>query len=78
MSCSDQIGLLEMKSLVNYTNTFMVLSDSFATSIFKQGFLRLFAKDNQGHLAMIFDMTFDIRVSFFPTVSFALLSSVSR
>ncbi|TFY70212.1 hypothetical protein EVG20_g2789 [Dentipellis fragilis] len=48
--CLDQVGLLEMKSLPNSTNGVIVLSDSFATSIFKQSFLRIFAKDEQGHL----------------------------
>jgi protein transport protein SEC23 len=62
----DQIGLLEMKSLSNYTNGVMVLSDSFATSIFKQGFLRLFAKDDQGHLTMGFNATFDVQVCAIP------------
>ncbi|KAF8209349.1 hypothetical protein K438DRAFT_1960346 [Mycena galopus ATCC 62051] len=42
--------LVEMKSLQNSTNGVFVLSDSFATSIFKQSFLRLFNKDDQGHL----------------------------
>ena len=55
-----------MKLLANYTNGIMVLSDSFATSILKQGFLRLFAKGDQVHLTMGFNATFDVQVSFFP------------
>ena len=61
--CLDQVGLLEMKSLPNSTNGVMVLSDSFATSIFKQSFLRVFVKDDQGNLQMGFNATFDVQVS---------------
>ncbi|TXT08792.1 hypothetical protein VHUM_02920 [Vanrija humicola] len=58
--CLDQVGLLEMKSLSNATNGFMVISDSFTTAIFKQSFLRTFAKDDQGFLKMGFNGTFDV------------------
>ena len=46
----------------NSTNGVIVLSDSFATSIFKQSFLRIFNKDEQGHLQMGFNATFDVQV----------------
>ncbi|KAK4703717.1 protein transport protein SEC23, partial [Phenoliferia sp. Uapishka_3] len=59
--CLDQVGLLEMKSLANYTNGYMILADSYAMSIFKQSFLRIFAKDEQGHLQMGFNATFDVQ-----------------
>jgi hypothetical protein len=61
--CLDQVGLLEMKSLPNSTNGVMVLSDSFATSIFKQSFLRMFNKDDQDQLEMGFNATFDVQVN---------------
>ena len=61
--CLDQVGLLEMKSMPNSTNGVMVLSDSFATSIFKQSFLRMFNKDGAGFLEMGFNATFDVQVS---------------
>jgi protein transport protein SEC23 len=61
--CLDQVGLLEMKSLPNSTNGVIVLSDSFATSIFKQSFLRMFNKDDQDQLEMGFNATFDVQVS---------------
>ena len=61
--CLDQVGLLEMKSLPNSTNGVMVLSDSFATSIFKQSFLRMFNKDDQDQLEMGFNATFDVQVA---------------
>ena len=51
-----------MKSLPNSTNGVIVLSDSFTTSIFKQSFLRVFNKDDQGNLAMGFNATFDVQV----------------
>lgn len=60
--CLDQVGLLEMKSLANFTNGVMVISDSFATSIFKTSFHRLFDKDAEGHLRMGFNATFDVQV----------------
>lgn len=46
----------------NSTNGVIVLSDSFATSIFKQSFLRVFNKDDQGALQMGFNATFDVQV----------------
>ena len=60
--CLDQVGLLEMKSLANFTNGVMVISDSFATSIFKTSFHRLCDKDAEGHLRMGFNATFDVQV----------------
>lgn len=44
----------------------MVLSDAFTTSIFKQSFLRVFTKDEQGNLEMGFNATFDVQVRLFP------------
>ncbi|KAF9648469.1 hypothetical protein BDM02DRAFT_3144262 [Thelephora ganbajun] len=61
--CLDQVGLLEMRSLPNSTNGVMVLSDAFTTSIFKQSFLRVFTKDEQGHLEMGFNATFDVQTT---------------
>ena len=60
--CLDQIGLLEMKALSNSTNGVMVLSDSFATTIFKEAFFRMFDKDENGFLTMGFNATFDVQV----------------
>ncbi|KAF8903836.1 hypothetical protein CPB85DRAFT_1438173 [Mucidula mucida] len=61
--CLDQVGLLEMKSLPNSTNGVIVLSDGFATSIFKQSFLRIFSKDEAGQLQMGFNATFDVQTT---------------
>ena len=54
-----------MKSMPNSTNGVIVLSDSFATSIFKQSFLRMFNKDQAGFLEMGFNATFDVQVESF-------------
>lgn len=61
--CLDQVGLQEMKSLVNYTNGLMILSDSFATEIFKQSFLRIFSKDSQGFLNMGFNAVLEVQTT---------------
>lgn len=58
--CLDQVGLLEMKSLTNATNGFLIISDSFITAIFKQSFLRTLGKDEQGYLKMGFNGTFEV------------------
>ena len=52
-----------MRALANSTNGVMVMSDSFATSIFKQSFLRAFNKDADGQLEMGFNATFDVQAS---------------
>ncbi|KAI7883721.1 protein transporter SEC23 [Lichtheimia hyalospora FSU 10163] len=61
--CLDQIGLLEMKSMVNSTGGVMILADSFNTAIFKQSFQRVFQKDAQGHLQMGFNATLDVQTT---------------
>jgi len=52
-----------MKSLSNYTNGYMILADSFNMTLFKQSFQRIFVKDEQGHLAMGFNATFDVQTT---------------
>ncbi|KAF8940552.1 protein transporter SEC23 [Dissophora ornata] len=61
--CLDQVGLLEMKSMVNSTGGFMVLSDSFTTSIFKQSFQKIFEKDAEGNLKMGFNATLAVQTT---------------
>ncbi|CED82394.1 protein transporter sec23 [Phaffia rhodozyma] len=61
--CLDQIGLLEMKSLCNATNGFMILADSFSMAIFKQSFLRTLTPDANGDLRMGFNATFDVQTT---------------
>lgn len=59
--CLDQIGLLEMKNLCNYTNGAMVLTDSFQMGLFKQSFQRIFDKDADGRLRAGFNATFSVQ-----------------
>ncbi|KAM0749280.1 putative SEC23-component of COPII coat of ER-golgi vesicles [Meredithblackwellia eburnea MCA 4105] len=59
----DQVGLLEMKSLSNFTNGFMILADSFGMKIFREGFLRVWEKDERGDLRMGFNATFDVQTT---------------
>ncbi|CDR44779.1 RHTO0S10e00320g1_1 [Rhodotorula toruloides] len=63
IGCLDQVGLLEMKTLSNFTNGFMVLADSFSMQLFKASLRRVFAKDDQGHLQMGFNATFDVQTT---------------
>lgn len=63
-ACLDQVGLLEMKTLVNYTNGFMILSDTFAMEIFKKTFQeRVFNKDERGLMNMAFNATLEVTTS---------------
>lgn len=52
-----------MKSLTNSTNGFIVLSDAFSSSVFKQSFARLFSKDKEGCLKMGFGATVEVQCS---------------
>ena len=54
---------MEMKSLMNNTNGFIVLSDAFSSSVFKQSFARLFVKDGEGYLKMGFNATVEVQTS---------------
>ena len=51
-----------MKNLVNMTGGLMILTDSFATSIFKQSFQRIFEKDEAGDLNMGANASLEILV----------------
>uniref|UniRef100_A0AAR2M055 Protein transport protein SEC23 n=1 Tax=Pygocentrus nattereri TaxID=42514 RepID=A0AAR2M055_PYGNA len=57
----DQTGLAEMKCCTNYTGGYMVMADSFNTSLFKQTFQRVFTKDVQGAFKMAFAGTLEIK-----------------
>lgn len=48
---------------MNATNGFIVLSDSFSSSVFKQSFARLFTKDSEGYLKMGFNATLEVQTS---------------
>nr|BAA02209.1 MSEC66 [Mus musculus] len=59
----DQTGLLEMKCCPNLTGGYMVMGDSFNTSLFKQTFQRVFTKDIHGQFKMGFGGTLEIKTS---------------
>ncbi|KAJ5758254.1 uncharacterized protein N7511_006948 [Penicillium nucicola] len=58
--CLDQVGLLEMKNLSNYTGGHMLLTDSFTSSQFKQSFVRVFDKDANDNLLMGFNASLEV------------------
>ncbi|XP_051941235.1 protein transport protein Sec23A [Hippocampus zosterae] len=59
----DQTGLLEMKCCASNTGGYMVMADSFNTSLFKQTFQRVFSKDIQGSFKMAFAATLEVKTS---------------
>lgn len=59
--CLDQVGLAELKPLVTYTNGVMILSDGFATNIFRSSFMAMWNKDpNTGELAQAYNVTLEV------------------
>lgn len=63
-SCAlDQTGLMEMKQCCNSTGGHMVMADSFNSSLFKQTFQRVFARDPKGDLRMAFNGTLEVKCS---------------
>lgn len=63
-SCAlDQTGLMEMKQCCNSTGGHMVMGDSFNSSLFKQTYQRVFAKDANNDLKMAFNATLEIKCS---------------
>lgn len=62
-SCAlDQTGLAEMKNMYNTTNGFIIMADSFNSTLFKQSFQKVFEKDANGHLKMGFHATMEIKL----------------
>lgn len=63
-SCGlNQVGLLEMKCLVEKTGGYMVLTDSFSTIPFKDTFRKIFDLDEEGNLKMTFRGKIDLFVT---------------
>ncbi|CAF0817521.1 unnamed protein product [Didymodactylos carnosus] len=62
-SALDQTGLHEMKYCSNYTGGHMVMADSFNTSLFKQSFQKVFAKDARNEYRMNFGATVEVKTS---------------
>ena len=61
--CYDQIGMSEMKQITDCTGGVLLLTDSFSTAIFKQSYLRLFSKDEDGYLKMAFNGKLTVKTS---------------
>jgi protein transport protein SEC23 len=69
--CSlDQVGLLELKPCVAATGGLVVLADSFGQSVFKESFVRIFKRWDEGahppdagHLKMGFGATLEVLTS---------------
>lgn len=63
-SCAlDQTGLMEMKQCCNSTGGHMVMGDSFNSTLFKQTYQRVFARDSKGDLKMGFNATVEVKCS---------------
>lgn len=61
--CYDQVGMLEMKKLTDLTGGVLLLTDAFSTAIFKQSYMRLFSKDDEGYLKMAFNSIMSVKTS---------------
>ena len=61
--CYDQIGMSEMKKLTDATGGILLLTDAFSTAIFKQSYLRMFSKDEEGYLKMAFNGHMAVKTS---------------
>eukprot|EP00051_Salpingoeca_urceolata_P027681 m.482747 g.482747 ORF g.482747 m.482747 type:complete len:780 (+) comp22653_c0_seq1:235-2574(+) len=57
----EQTGLHEMKYLANYTGGYMIMGDSFNTSLFKLTFQKVFGKDMRGDFNLAFNATFEVK-----------------
>lgn len=61
--CYDQVGMSEMQKLTDSTGGVLLLTDAFSTAIFKQSYLRLFSKDEEGYLTMAFNGVMSVKTS---------------
>ncbi|EEC04049.1 vesicle coat complex COPII, subunit SEC23, putative [Ixodes scapularis] len=77
-SCAlDQTGLHEMKYCPNMTGGHVVMGDSFNSSLFKQTFQRVFAKDARGEFRMGFNALLEVKASRELKVAGAIGSCIS-
>ncbi|KAI3636334.1 hypothetical protein MIR68_005686 [Amoeboaphelidium protococcarum] len=61
--CLDQVGLMEMRNMVNMSGGYMILSDSFQTIVFKKSFQKVFDRDENDQLDMGFNATLEVSTS---------------
>ena len=60
----DQVGLMEMRPVLEKTGGYVVMSESFTGNIFKQSFKAVFARDSTGqYLKMAFGATLEVLTS---------------
>jgi len=60
----DQVGLMEMRPVLEKTGGFVVMSESFTGNIFKQSFKAVFGRDSSGqYLRMAFGATLEVLTS---------------
>lgn len=64
LSCQLLLLLLPLLFLLLSHSGYMVMGDSFNTSLFKQTFQKVFSKDAHGNFRMAFNASFEIKVSF--------------
>lgn len=63
-ACSlDQVGLYEMKVVVDKTGGYMVMSDSFSMHVFKDSFRKMFDCDEAGYLKLGFNAKIEVFTS---------------
>ena len=57
----DQVGLLEMRPVIERTGGYVVMSESFTGNIFKQSFQAVFSQDSKGeYLRMAFGASLEV------------------
>eukprot|EP00211_Chloroparvula_japonica_P003748 CAMPEP_0119129606 /NCGR_PEP_ID=MMETSP1310-20130426/7282_1 /TAXON_ID=464262 /ORGANISM="Genus nov. species nov., Strain RCC2339" /LENGTH=774 /DNA_ID=CAMNT_0007120039 /DNA_START=261 /DNA_END=2588 /DNA_ORIENTATION=+ len=61
--CLDQVGIMEMRSLVEKTGGILVNSASFDHAMFKDSFRKIFSRDANGNLNMGFNVSMDVQMS---------------
>lgn len=61
--CLDQTGIYELKTLCTSTGGYLIMCDSFKSSLFEQTYQRVFNADEQGSLEMGFAATIEIKCS---------------
>lgn len=50
----DQVGIIEMKTTIEMTGGFYIMTDSFGNPVFKESFKKFFEVDDNGELKMGF------------------------
>jgi protein transport protein SEC23 len=59
----DQVGVMELRQLVQKTSGYLVNAESFEHRMFKDTFRKVFARDGNGNLNMGFNATVEVQTS---------------